>query len=128
VNPSAAAIRIGIVVAFVIGLELICRLGYVQPISLVPPSAMVVRLAELMQRGRRGGENLVSHADVILHLDPLPVLGELLVAALLREWRVAVDAVLREQGAEHRRVLCFPRRLVTLHELFDIHLPLSVPG
>jgi len=45
-------IRIGIVVALLIGLELVCRLGYVQPISLVPPSAMVVRLIALMQEAK----------------------------------------------------------------------------
>ncbi|MGH8851520.1 MAG: ABC transporter permease [Casimicrobiaceae bacterium] len=46
---SASSYRIGIVVALLIGLELVCRLGIVHPISLVPPSAMVARLAEMMQ-------------------------------------------------------------------------------
>lgn len=46
---SPSAWRIGIIAALVIGLELVCRLGFVQPISLVPPSAMVARLVEMMQ-------------------------------------------------------------------------------
>ncbi len=51
-KPSATTYRIGIIVALLIGLELVCRLGIVRPISLVPPSAMVARLMEMMQTSK----------------------------------------------------------------------------
>jgi NitT/TauT family transport system permease protein len=48
-KSSGGLVRLGIVVAFVVALELVCRLGLVKPISLVPPTAMVERLLELMR-------------------------------------------------------------------------------
>jgi len=47
---SATVLRLTIIVAAVVALEVICRLGYVQPISLIAPSQMVIKLAELVQR------------------------------------------------------------------------------
>ena len=55
-RSSPATERIAIVVAALIALELICRLGLVKPLSLIPPSAMAVRLVELMQGSKFWGE------------------------------------------------------------------------
>lgn len=45
---SAAFIRFLIVLAGLIAIEVICRQGYVEPISLIPPTQMVAKLWDLM--------------------------------------------------------------------------------
>jgi hypothetical protein len=49
---SPAALRIAIVVGAVVMLEVICRLGLVKPINLIPPSAMVARLLDLVREAK----------------------------------------------------------------------------
>jgi len=47
-KSTGGLVRLGIVVACVVALEAVCRLGLVTPLSLVPPTVMVGRLIELM--------------------------------------------------------------------------------
>ncbi len=46
---SSATWRVGIIIVSLLALEWICRAGWVKPLTLIPPSAMVLRLAELTQ-------------------------------------------------------------------------------
>ncbi|MBI1385896.1 MAG: ABC transporter permease subunit [Rhizobiales bacterium] len=59
------AIRTAIVVGLIIYMEVACRLGWVNPNLLVPPSVMAMRLAELVQEARFW-EQVASSARSIL--------------------------------------------------------------
>lgn len=41
-------IRLGVVVAFFGGLELLCRVGVIRPVTMIPPTAMVVEMVRVL--------------------------------------------------------------------------------
>ena len=77
--------------------------------------------------GRSVGQDVEADFDIFLELHALPVLNELLGAALDLERRVVVLDIWVKERCKHCRIALLPRILVPLHELFDVHdLDLSV--
>jgi NitT/TauT family transport system permease protein len=91
-----AWIRIAVVVAFVGALELLCRVGAIAPITMIPPSEMAAELARLLAAGRLAGDirQTLSAVAVALALSVVAgfVIGVLLHAA--PRLRRAIDPLL----------------------------------
>jgi len=73
-------------------------------------------------RACTAGQDLECEANVFLEFDPLPVLRQLSAPALHLERSVVVLTTWQKQRGEHVLVALLPSRLVTLHELLDVHV------
>jgi NitT/TauT family transport system permease protein len=96
VVKPATQIRLAAIAVFVLAVELLCRLGFVSPLTLVPPSEMVVGLVDVLRSADMRGEITSTLLGIALAATASIVAGFLLGALLhaLPRVRSSLDPLL----------------------------------
>lgn len=93
---AAAWVRLAVILGAVLLLELLCRSGVINPLTLLPPSEMATSLVEMLASGRIAGDILQTFSEVAAAFALSVAAGTLLGALIhaLPRLRRAVDPLL----------------------------------
>ncbi len=79
---QAGVIRLAVLLAAVAALEAACRLGFIEPFSVVPPSAMLVSAAEILFSGEYTADILITLGTVAVAA-VLSIIGGFILGVVL---------------------------------------------
>jgi len=89
-------IRLVVVISFVAAIELACRLGWIDPFTMIAPSAMAAALIDLIRQGKIGGDLAFTLTNMAASMALAVTAGFLIGAAIhaLPRLRKVVDPLL----------------------------------
>ena len=97
-NRAAAVVwtRVAVIAGCVLALEIACRAGLINPLTLIPPSAMAAAMVELLLSGEINGDVAHTFLTVAIAFVAAVLVGFTLGAVLhgLRRVRRAIDPLL----------------------------------
>ena len=90
------AIRLAVVAAFILAVEIACRAGWIDPFTMIAPSAMAASLVELIRDGKVGGDLAFTLTNMAAAIALAVALGFALGAGIhaLPRLRRVVDPLL----------------------------------